>query len=93
MGKPEGSPSNEPFDETADRLKGALSRVMLPVRGTFKSLTCVRKVTLADPLRYFMVTVVPLDTRKGFRTIAVELGWETGMGELTVRLAGADMTK
>ena len=75
MGKPEGSPFNGPFDETADRLKGAPSRVMLPVRGTFKSLTCVRKVTLADPLRYFMVIVVPLDIRKGFRTIAVELRW------------------
>jgi len=70
-----------------------LSRVMLPVKGTFKSLTCVRKVTLADPLRYFKVMVVPLDIRKGFRTMAVELGWENGMGELTVRLAGADMTK
>ena len=75
MGKLEDSPSNGPFDETADRLKGAPSRVMLPVRGTFKSLTCVRKVTLADPLRYFMVIVVPLDIRKGFRTIAVELRW------------------
>jgi len=49
--------------------------VMLPVKGTFKSLARVRKVTLADPLRYFMVMVVPLDIRKGFRTIAVELGW------------------
>jgi len=48
---------------------------MLPVKGTFKSLTCVRKVTLADPLRYFMVIVVPLDIKKGFRTIAVELRW------------------
>jgi len=66
---------------------------MMPVKGTFKSLTCVRKVTLADPLRYFMVMVVPLDIRKGFRTMAVELSWENGMGELTVRLAGADMTK
>jgi len=67
---------------------------MMPVEGTFKSLTCVRKVTLADPLRYFMVMVVPLDIRKGFRTMAVELSWETGMGDLTkVRLAGADMTK
>jgi len=67
--------------------------VMLPVKGTFKSLARVRKVTLADPLRYFMVMVVPLDIRKGFRTIVVELSWENGMGELTVRLAGADMTK
>jgi len=67
--------------------------VMVPVEGTFKSLTCVRKVTLADPLRYFKVMVVPLDIRKGFRNIVVELGWETGIGELTVRLAGADMTK
>jgi len=67
--------------------------VMLPAKGTFKSLARVRKVTLADPLRYFMVMVVPLDIRKGFRTIAVELRWETGMGELTFRLAGADMTK
>jgi len=66
---------------------------MVPVKGTFKSLTRVRKVTLADPLRYFMVKVVPLDIRKGFRTIVVELSWETGMGDLTVRLAGADMTK
>jgi hypothetical protein len=66
---------------------------MLPVEGTFKSLTRVRKVTLADPLRYFKVTVVPLDIRKGFRTTAVELSGETGIGELTVRLAGADMTK
>jgi len=49
--------------------------VMMPVEGTFKSLTCVRKVTLADPLRYFMVMVVPLDIRKGFRTMAVELRW------------------
>ena len=41
-----------------------------------------------------MVMVVPLDIRKGFRTIAVELGWETGKGDLTkVRLAGADMSK
>jgi len=67
---------------------------MLPAKGTFKSLTCVSKVTLADPLRYFKVIVVPLEIRKGFRTMAVELGWETGKGELTkVRLAGADMTK
>jgi len=54
---------------------------MLPAKGTFKSLTCVRKVTLADPLRYFKVMVVPLDIRKGFRTMAgrVELGeWDGG---------------
>jgi hypothetical protein len=49
--------------------------VTVPVEGTFKSLTRVRKVTLDDPLRYFMVIVVPLDIRKGFRTIAVELSW------------------
>jgi len=67
--------------------------VLVPVKGTFKSLTCVRKVTLADPLRYFKVMVVPLEIRKGFRTMAVELSWENGMGELTFRLAGADMTK
>jgi len=68
--------------------------VTVPVEGTCKSLTRVRKVTLADPLRYFMVMVVPLDIRKGFRTIAVELDWETGMEDLTrVRLAGADMTR
>jgi hypothetical protein len=48
---------------------------------------------LADPLRYFMVIVVPLDIKKGFRTMAVELSGENEMGELTVRLAGADMTK
>jgi hypothetical protein len=67
---------------------------MVPVKGTLKSLTRVRKVTFADPLRYFKVMVLPLDIRKGFRIIAVELDWETGMEDLTrVRLAGADMTR